>query len=243
MYLCIDAGNTRTKAAVYNADGQQIDFSTGTENDITPALELTRKYQPEHAIMATSGPRDWTLESLHIPGKNIELNDQTPLPIRIVYTTPATLGRDRIAAACGAWSQYPGHHCLVISAGTCMTMDIILKSGTYLGGNIAPGLKMRLQAMHEYTARLPLVEPAWPESVFGDSTRHALQNGAGLGMIMEIEGIFRQAKNAFGEVLVVMTGGDAAFLAERLENQIFVAPELVTQGLFQILAFNVKNNQ
>ncbi len=69
---------------------------------------------------------------------------------------------------------------------------------------------------------------------------HALQNGAGLGMVMEIEGIFQRAKNAFGEVLIVMTGGDAVFLADRLESQIFVAPELVTQGLFQILAFNVK---
>jgi type III pantothenate kinase len=120
-----------------------------------------------------------------------------------------------------------------------MTMDIILGTGVYLGGNIAPGLHMRLQAMHDYTARLPLATPAWPAIAFGDSTIHALQNGACLGMVMEIEGIFQRARNAFGEVLIVMTGGDAAFLADRLENQIFVTPELVTQGLFQILAFNV----
>jgi len=98
---------------------------------------------------------------------------------------------------------------------------------------------MRLQSMHEYTARLPLAEPGWPDLTFGDSTVHALQNGACLGMVMEIEGIFQRAKDAFGEVFVVMTGGDAAFLAEQIESQIFVAPELVTQGLFQILAFNV----
>ncbi len=94
--------------------------------------------------------------------------------------------------------------------------------------------------MHEYTAKLPLVEPGHPDLAFGDSTVHAMQNGAGLGMVMEIEGIFQRAKNAFGEVLIVMTGGDAVFLADRIESQIFVAPELVTQGLFQIVAFNVK---
>jgi type III pantothenate kinase len=127
----------------------------------------------------------------------------------------------------------------VISAGTCMTSDILLGTGVFLGGNISPGLRMRLRAMHEYTAKLPLAEPAWPTLPFGDSTQHALQNGACLGMVMEIEGIFQRAKDAFGEVSIVMTGGDAGFLAERLESQIFVAPELVTQGLFQILAFNV----
>ena len=111
-----------------------------------------------------------------------------------------------------------------------------------IGGNIAPGLRMRLSAMHEYTAKLPLVEPGWPELAFGDSTLHALQNGAGLGIVMEIEGLLQRAKGAFGEVSIVMTGGDAVFLAERLESQIFVTPELVTQGLFQILAFNVKHS-
>jgi type III pantothenate kinase len=121
-------------------------------------------------------------------------------------------------------------------------MDVVLGTGVYLGGNIAPGLKMRLSAMHEYTAKLPLVEPGWPELAFGDSTLHALQNGAALGIVMEIEGLLQRAKDAFGDVLIVMTGGDAVFLAERLESQIFVTPELVTQGLFQILAFNVKNN-
>lgn len=241
MYLCIDAGNTRTKAALYNAEGHLMEQAISTANDPSSALDLTGKYHPDHVIVATSGERQWPLDALGIPGKNIELNHETPLPVKLLYTTPATLGRDRIAGACGAHALFPEQHCLIISAGTCMTSDVILATGIYLGGNIAPGLRMRLQAMHEFTSRLPLVEPMWPELPFGDSTTHAMQNGAGLGMIMEIEGILRRAQHAFGQVLVVMTGGDAVFLAERIENQIFVAPELVTQGLFQILTFNVKN--
>jgi type III pantothenate kinase len=239
MYLCIDAGNTRTKAVVYDAAGRTLESIIAEENNIVPILELISRQGIEHVIVSTTGQRDWQLSDLGIKGKNIELSHETPLPIQLIYTTPTTLGRDRIAAACGANALYPGKNCIVISAGTCMTTDIILGTGLYLGGNIAPGLRMRLQSMHEYTARLPLIEPGWPENNFGDSTEHALQNGACLGMVMEIEGIFQRAKNAFGEVLIVMTGGDADFLAERLESQIFVAPELATQGLFQILALNV----
>ena len=240
MYLTIDVGNTRTKAVVYDAAGLLLDSIIAEGNELAPIKELVRRNNIEHVIVSTTGIREWKLSELGIKGKNIELSHEVPLPISIVYTTPETLGRDRIAAACGAKAYYPGKNCLVINAGTCMTMDLILGTGVYLGGNIAPGLRMRLQAMHEYTAKLPLVEPAWPELAFGDSTAHALQNGACLGMIMEIEGIFQRAKDAFGEVLIVMTGGDSSFLADRIESQIFVAPELVTQGLFQILAFNGK---
>ena len=239
MYLTIDAGNTRTKAVVYDTAGLALDSITAEGNELAPIKELVRGNRIEHVIVSTTGIREWKLSDLGIKGKNIELNHEVPLPIRIVYSTPETLGQDRIAAACGAQANYPGKNCLVISAGTCITMDMLLGTGVYLGGNIAPGVRMRLQAMHEYTAKLPLVEPGHPDLAFGDSTVHAMQNGAGLGMVMEIEGIFQRAKNAFGEVLIVMTGGDAVFLADRIESQIFVAPELVTQGLFQILSFNV----
>jgi len=162
------------------------------------------------------------------------------LPITIVYPTPHTLGRDRIAAACGANALFPDKNCLIIDAGTCITMDMILKSGTYLGGNIAPGLTMRLKSMHEYTSKLPLAEIGWPSLTFGDSTFHALQNGACLGALMEIEGILKRSLDAFGSVFVVMTGGDSAFLAQRLESEIFLEPELVNKGLFKILSFNAQ---
>jgi len=94
--------------------------------------------------------------------------------------------------------------------------------------------------MHEYTAKLPLAEIGWPSLTFGDSTFHALQNGACLGALMEIEGILSRAKDAFGAVFVVMTGGDSAFLAQRVESEIFLEPELVTKGLFKILSFNAQ---
>jgi type III pantothenate kinase len=241
MYLCIDSGNTQTKCAVYNAQGNIIALQVFDDTSFPSIYEWTQDKNIIHGILSSTGKKHLDSNRFEIPGKWIELSHETPLPIKIIYSTPETLGHDRIAGACGAYALLPGKNCLIIDAGTCMTMDLLLRTGIYLGGNIAPGLQMRLRAMHEQTARLPLAEPAWPDLTFGDSTLHALQNGACLGMIMEIEGLFNRAREAYHQVSIVITGGDSAFLAGRLENQIFVEPELVTQGLFQILSFNVKN--
>ncbi len=241
MYLCIDIGNSRTKASVYNQTGEVMETIVFEGNSVEPVQALNQRHPSAHVIVAATADRLWELSSLQCEGKNISLSATTSLPIEIVYATPHTLGEDRIAGACGAKALYPNKNCLIVSAGTCMTIDLLTSAGIYLGGNISPGMDMRLRAMHDYTAKLPLAELGWPRLPFGDSTLHALQNGACLGMVMEIEGMLNRAKNALGDVFVVMTGGNAAFLADRLESQIFVAPELVTQGLFQILEFNVKN--
>lgn len=240
MFLTVDIGNTRTKAAVFEPNGQLVMSFTLQGNEIDELKKIISTYPVEHVISSATGNRDWKLSDLNVSGKNIELTHETPLPISLVYATPQTLGRDRIAAACGAHALFPKKNCLVIDAGTCITLDVVLKTGVYVGGNIAPGLSMRLKAMHEYTAKLPLADIEWPTLPFGDSTIHALQNGACLGALMEIEGILNRAKNAFGQVLIVMTGGDSAFLAEKLESEIFLEPELVTKGLFTILSFNAQ---
>lgn len=242
MYLAIDSGNSRTKCVVYNTEGQVITSETFSEDHINELFDWVQDKNITHAIVSVTGKGVLNIDDLDLPGKVIVLSHETRLPIKIVYKTPETLGRDRIAGACGALALRPKINCLVVDAGTCMTVDLVLASGIYLGGNISPGLSMRLRAMHEETARLPLVDPGWPDLVFGDSTLHALQNGACLGMVMEIEGLLNRAKEAYGEVSVVITGGDAGFLANQKESWIFVEPELVTQGLFQILNFNVQTN-
>lgn len=239
MFLCIDVGNTRTKAGIFSAEKELLTITSFSENDLEGIQSLIREYNPLHAIVSASGKWNWNKDDLYLPGTVMELHHESKLPIEILYTTPATLGRDRIASACGARALFPGKNILVIDAGTCITMNLLLASGIFLGGNIAPGISMRLKAMHEYTARLPLVSPAFPDLAIGDSTEHALQNGACLGAVMEIEGILNRIRSAYGDVSVVITGGDAGLLAEKLESQIFVAPELVIQGLFQILVLNV----
>lgn len=239
MYLTIDHGNSRTKCAIFDAQGILIHVEVFSGGDISHVIDWIKNKDVKHGIISSTG-KEFDITKINLDVTLIELSHETPLPIDIIYTTPETLGRDRIAAACGAHVLYADKNCLVIDAGTCITIDLLLATGIYLGGNIAPGLHMRLQSMHEHTARLPLVPPAWPDLFFGDSTMHALQNGAALGVVLEIEGYLNLARQAYGDVSVVITGGDSAFLAGKLESRIFVEPELVTQGLFQILSFNVK---
>jgi type III pantothenate kinase len=240
MYLTIDIGNSRTKAAVFDRQGEIIHHEIITANPVDTLNSILTRYAIQHVISSTTGKRNWEMDALEVPGKKIQLQYQTPLPVQLVYTTPETLGTDRIAGACGAQFLFPSQHCLIISAGTCLTMDVVTGKGVFIGGNIAPGLTMRLKAMHEQTAGLPLVEPGWPDYPLGDSTTHALQNGAGLGMKWEIEGMINTVKEAFSPLTIMMTGGDAAFLAKKMESQIFVEPELVVKGLFKILSFNVQ---
>ena len=242
MYLCIDQGNSRIKTGIFREDGSLVRSGFYETLPVESVNDLIATSHIEHVILSSTTGTKLPARDLVAPGRIIDLSHTTPLPIGIIYSTPHTLGRDRIAAACGADFLFPGKTCLIVDAGTCVTMDIKLASGIFAGGNIAPGIAMRLEAMHEKTGKLPLVQPEFPETPFGDSTEHALQNGACLGVIMEIEGILNRARKAYSEVLVVITGGDSGLLAAKLDYQIFVEPELVIQGLFQILSCNVKNS-
>ena len=169
-----------------------------------------------------------------------QLDTRTPLPVENRYATPETLGKDRLAAAIGAWAQYPGQHCLVVDAGTCLTLDLVTAEGSYLGGNISPGVRMRLRAMHAFTARLPQVDVGAYKALLGQSTESALQNGGLLGAVLEIEGLASRLSDSYPGLITVLTGGDAAILAERLKSKIFVHLNLVLEGLNKILEYNVE---
>ncbi len=159
-------------------------------------------------------------------------------PFKINYHTPETLGRDRIAGIAGAWKLFKKENTLVGDLGTCNTYDFITKTGKYIGGNIAPGLNMRLVAMDKFTDKLPYVEPISNDHLMGLSTTEALQNGAVKGIILEIEGYIKHLKSEFGPINVILTGGDSAFFAKHFKKKIFAEPNLVLIGLNQIL----KNN-
>src|SRR5690606_17760540 len=114
------------------------------------------------------------------------LNEHIPLPIKNLYQTPATLGKDRLAAVCGAAAIFPGDACLVIDAGTCITFDYINENKEYLVGSISPGLTMRLQALNRFTDMLPLTEKRDFFDMTGSNTEECILSGAIQGIIGEI---------------------------------------------------------
>ena len=165
----------------------------------------------------------------------VRFSNNFQLPLEIKYRTPHTLGSDRLAAAVGAWNEAPGRNIIVIDAGSAITVDFIDKDGNYLGGNIAPGIKMRLKALHEYTALLPMVEKEGDTPTIGYDTETAIRSGVINGVCNEIDGYINEFKQKYSDVLVFLTGGDEKTLKNRVKNCIFADKYLVAKGLNRIL--------
>jgi type III pantothenate kinase len=241
MNLAIDIGNTRTKVGLFEG-GQlykRLDFDAFSKNKI---MELATNHNAQNIIfssVALSLSKEEE-EEIRRSFSLLILSTNTALPIQNLYHTPETLGKDRIAAVVGAHVAYPGRSCLVVDAGTCITYDLLMDGERYLGGNIAPGIKMRLKAMHTFTASLPDAPlSSGQREWIGKDTISALQNGAELGALLEAEGFIRYCEEKLGEITVIFTGGNADFFAKHLKRQIFVNQNLVLIGLNKIIEHNV----
>lgn len=240
MNLTIDIGNSRTKIGLFEA-GQLKQMWSWESWRAEELIALATNHRVKNIILSSvAGVLPGEVEEAFSKDYfYLSLNNSTPLPFNNHYRTPETLGKDRLAAVAGALSLFPGQHCLVIDAGTCITFELLTGNGDYLGGNISPGVNMRLKAMHAFTARLPELASGNTENWLGYSTESAMRNGAQWGTVFEIEGFIAQCKTLYYPIHVILTGGDADFLAKMLKSQIFVRSELVLLGLNKILEYNV----
>ncbi len=240
MNLCIDIGNTKSKIALFEKDKQVKRWSR--KNISVSWLEkLLKEYKVDAAIISNTRGENEQLEPLlqelvHF----IQLDQKTPLPIKNHYKTPSTLGRDRLAVVCAALAKFPNKNVLVIDAGTCITMDAISKEGDYYGGSIHPGLTMRYKALSNYTGKLPLVKKQLMDNFVGDTTENAILAGVSYAAIKEIEGMINDYKVKYGELKVIITGGDASFFVSQMKSKIFAHSNLVLTGLNKILKYNVE---
>jgi type III pantothenate kinase len=242
LNLVIDQGNSRTKVAVFSSQ-EIVEIFIFDELTIGDLEEVANRYKGlDHAILSSVSATDPSLNHyLDIKFSCfIELNNHTPVPLTNGYTTPDTLGLDRLAAAVGANYLFPDEDLMVIDAGTAITFDLVGKTGTFLGGNISPGLKSRFRALHEFTHKLPLVMESdqWP--FIGKTTEEAIRAGVINGMLLETDGMIDQLKKDFPALRCVLTGGDAPFFERRLKNHIFVKSEITLIGLNRILEYNVE---
>lgn len=240
MHLVIDIGNTRVKLACF--DGKRmVYYHQGHRDDLLQLPDLVPDFSSISAVIYTpSSFKNSVFEdNLALIPSVIQLTYQTAVPIINGYHSPQTLGMDRLAAAVGAFRRHPEVDTIVIDLGTCITMDYVDKSGTYLGGNISPGIPMRLKAMHDYTTTLPLVDTQMAQGLLGVDTISALQQGGVNGACREIEAFLDEAFLELGNVNVILTGGDAHIFESYTKKQIFVLPYLVMEGLNEILHYNV----
>ena len=236
MNLIIDIGNNSAKFFLFQ--GEQIILHTRKENSSFDVIdEWNRLYDIDKVIVSSVITDCESLldEISKLQCPVIRFDKSTPLPLEVNYRTPGTLGSDRIAAAVGAWGEAPGRNILVIDAGSAITIDFVGKDGKYNGGNIAPGIKMRLRALHEYTDRLPMVEKEGDIPAIGYDTETAIRSGVINGVCHEIEGYINEFKQKYCDVLVFLTGGDEKPLKNRIKSCIFADKYLVAKGLNRIL--------
>lgn len=242
MNLVLDIGNTRTKVSVFDhrrLEGTWV-YDLPEPDDIK---ELASKY-PMSGKAIISSTREFP-EGLLSCLKDtfsyvLELDETTPVPVTVKYSTPATLGKDRLAAVVGANFLYPGTNILVVDAGTAVTFDFVNSDGEYLGGNISPGLSMRFSALNYFTGRLPMVQQKAEFDFWGTDTESAIRAGVQNGILFEVESYIRHFKKIYRKMNVIFTGGDVNFFESKLKNYFFVNSNLVATGLNRILEYNDK---
>lgn len=235
MNLVIDIGNTRIKAGLFESneltevlffedESSLMVYVSNTQH--RPILSSVRKPNPSliHLISEKNG---------------MILSHETDLPIKLNYSTPHTLGLDRIAATCGALDIAPSG-ALIVDIGTCITLDVLSPQAEFRGGNISPGPELRFSSMHHLTASLPMETLNPSSESFGTSTQTALQSGVEQGIIHEITGSFAHLLTKYPHAILVLTGGYTSYFDSKLKQSIFAEPNLVLKGLNSILNYNVK---
>lgn len=236
--LIVDIGNSFIKLAVYK--DRVLVFKKSLKTVLVRDIKaIYKKYGFNHVIVSTvrqNNPR--FVQHLNKNYHLLLLSHKTKIPIENTYKTPKTLGLDRLAGAVGGFNVFPKKNVLIVDLGTCAKYDFVDKDGVYHGGNIAPGLEMRLESMHILTSKLPRVKRSKKNEILGKSTTEALQNGGVFGLKSEIEGFIKTLTKKKGKITVILTGGDAEYFGEMIESKIFVLPNLVLSGLNEILLYN-----
>ncbi len=236
MNLTVDIGNTRTKVAVFDGDRFVVEDKF-EECGGQRLAEMIAYYAPQRiaycSVAAENSAAEVQICSLGCPV--LKVTGQTPAPVKVNYRTPQTLGADRLAAVVGAVTLRPQTDLLVIDAGTCITYDLVEASGVYLGGNISPGVEMRLEALHSRTARLPRVEADGDTPDLGVDTETAIRAGVVRGIGYELQGCIRHWQKRYPNLRIFLTGGDRYAFSEAVKQNILTDSHLVARGLNRLL--------
>ena len=229
--IVVDFGNTRWKAAIFEGDmvGKPV---SGT--DYADLRSWILQNSDEHtklgyASVVASQPMQQFSNAQEVTA----FSDIPGLLSK--YTTQHTLGVDRwcnVAAGKSVLPQEPNFG--IIDLGTCIKFELVIQN-EYLGGAIAPGVAMRFRSMAQGADQLPEVPVSDTIQVVGDSSMAAMQVGVQLGVLNEIEGWIQSVKSKYGELPIIITGGDAPKFVKDLKSSFFAVPELTLIGINALL--------
>ena len=236
--VCLDLGNTRMKAALFD-NGILTDSILLEGDGIETIQSIVNDYKPDKSILSSVIHHSPEIERiLEERTRFHKLSHLTKLNFTVPVGKPETMGADRLALAAAVVHNFPSKNNLVVGLGSCITYNFINKYSQFLGGGISPGMEMRLNSLHDYTALLPVVKKDWNFPLIGYDTRTNILSGVILGMAKEIEGIIDSYSDKYRNFNVVLTGGDCTYFAHLFKNKIFADPDLLYKGLYAISETN-----
>ena len=236
--ICLDFGNTRLKAAVFNND--EFVEELVLPNDETATIEkLLTDYQPQKAILSSVIDHNSEIEELLAAKTRFhKLSHLTKVNFTTPVGKPETIGADRLAISAAAVHFYPGKNNLVVALGSCITYNFINQYSEFIGGSISPGMEMRFKSMQVFTAKLPLVQKEWNFPLIGYDTKTNMLSGVIAGITYEIAGFIDEYARKYSNFNVVLTGGDTSYFAGQLKNKIFADPYFLFKGLYALSETN-----
>jgi type III pantothenate kinase len=242
MILTLDIGNTRIKAAVFEQDTTLVYFILENENILKQIENILETYPKCHQIVVASvgNFQKEAFQSLQNRVNIHFITHQNAFPFTNQYATPQTLGIDRMVLAAGAVLQFPNQNRLIIDAGTCITYDYVDDTNNYFGGAISPGFRLRFESLHQHTSKLPLIRLEPIDYLIGDSTSNSILSGVVNGVCFEIDGFINEFKKTNSNFIIILTGGDAEFLANRLKNTIFADCNFLLNSLNKTFQYQIQ---
>ena len=256
--LVADVGNTETRLGLARDGELAATWATTTPEHLTAdeaylvlrglldlhAAESGGRPQPCGAIMASVVPdltEPWGRALQRVCGRRaLVVGPGLKTGLKMRYNDPAEIGADRIADLVAARALY-GAPCVVVDWGTTTNFEVIDRDGAFLGGAIAPGLRLSVASLSQAAARLSVVEVKAPPSGIGKNTREAVQSGAVLGEAARVDGMIDLVWAELGyETPVVASGGDAAGMAALMRHAVHVEEDLSLQGLCLLHRMNGK---
>jgi len=241
--LALAVGNTRARFGLF-VDREMRESASALADDAPMvAKDVARLLENVHdarvVLSSVNPPAARAIaEALRREGgaEVLEIGEDVAIPLRHALDDASTLGQDRALCALGAFARSE-QACVVVDAGTAVTVDFVDGEGVFQGGVIAPGLGMMLRALHEHTAALPELRFELPDpkrGPFGKDTRHAML----LGVQSAVRGLVRDTVERFAETYeaypqIVATGGDAHLLFENDDLVEHVVPDLQLLGIIE----------
>ncbi|HLB11960.1 MAG TPA: type III pantothenate kinase [Dehalococcoidia bacterium] len=253
MLLVMDVGNTNVTLGVFRGEELAASWRLRTEVHRTSdeyavllksllAGEGLSPSDISEAVLASVVPPLVAVlqESMgkHLGIRPLVVEAGIKTGVRICTDNPREVGADRICNALAAYRLYGGP-AIVIDFGTATTFDVVSEGGDYLGGAIAPGIEVALEALFQHAAKLPSIEFTRPKHAIGKNTVASMQSGLIFGYVGLVEGIVRRIKRELGgRARVIATGGQAEVIVRESSMVEVVDPDLTLVGLRMIHELN-----